>query len=388
MLTAPTPGLGAEAGFAVAVDGTTIVLGAPGENANTGAIYVIDCATLPCAAPLRVAPADVAAGDEFGSAVSISGGTLVATSPATNPGAAYIFVNDGSGWTQQAKLGTGTFGERFGHAAALSGDRLAIGADRASAGAGRVYVFERVGATWSADGPLSAADAHSGDAFGAAVALDSDTLLVGAPYVAAPGVSRYANGAAYAFVHDAGGWTQQAKLIAAPSGDGDLFGFAVAFDSDRAAIGAPYAEGSQGVAFVFARNAGVWTQQAELAASAGAVGDEFGWTVAFRGGDVLVGAPFSGQQADAACGNGYLFDGASLIESGGATIEAPIVDQLAGWAIAASGDRWIMSAPGHLVGSADHAGAAYWFDPTITLFHSGFDASGACNGAALAALAR
>lgn len=380
ILTSPTPTAGAEMAYAVGVDGTELAIGAPGEDAIAGAVYTVDCSTLPCAPPLRIAPADIVAGAAFGSSVDVSGNTLVATAPGPEPGAAYIFVSSGAGWSQQAKLtpSGGTSGERFGLSASLSGDRLAVGADQAGVGAGAVYVFVRSGTTWTQEARLTAADAVAHDAFGSSVSLDADTLLAGAPFKHASALGSYANGAAYVFTRDAGGWSQQAKLLPAASANGDLFGFAVDVAGDRAVIGVPYAASSQGAAYVFARSGTSWTQQAELTATGGVIGDEFGWSVAQNDNGILIGAPFVGQLAGAPCGGTYLFDGTVLGEVAGASIEAPVLDEMAGWAIATSGARWVTSAPGYGVGTDEHAGAAYWFDPLITVFHAGFDAPGAC----------
>jgi hypothetical protein len=383
ILMSPAPAAGAEVGYAVALDGTEIAIGAAGENANTGALYAVDCATWPCSTPLRIAPADSVANDEFGAAVSVSADTLVATAPGPEPGAAYVYVRNGSGWSEQARLtpSGGSPGERFGISASLSGDRLAVGADRADNGRGVVYVFVRSGTAWTQEARLSAADSALRDALGSSVALDADTLLTGAPVKRNGSPGSYANGAAYVFTREAGGWAQQAKLIPASGTNGDLFGFAVDLDGDRAVIGAPYAALAQGYAYAFARSGTVWSQQAQLAAAAGAAGDEFGWSVALGGDSILVGAPFTGQLANAACGGTYVFDGALLTESGTGSVEAPLLNEMAGWSIAASGTRWVGGAPGHDAGVDDHAGAAYWFDPTITLFHAGFDVNGACVGA-------
>jgi hypothetical protein len=383
VLQSPAPAAGAEVAYSSSVDGTQIAIGAPGEDAMAGAIYAVDCATLPCTTPLRIAPSDVVAGDLFGSAVDVSGDTLIATAAGPEPGAAYVFVRNGAGWSQQARLtpSGGSPGERFGISASLSGDSLAVGADRAGGKAGAVYVFVRSGTTWTQEARLTAADAVPLDAFGTSVSLDVDTLLSGAPMKRGPGLGTYANGAAYVFTRNAGAWTQQAKLTAAPSANGDAFGFAVDVAGDRAVIGAPYAASAQGFAYVFARSGTAWSQQAQLSATGAAVGDEFGWSVALGAETMLIGAPFTGQLAGAACGGNFMFDGSSLTEIGGASIEAPAPNELAGWSIAASGVRWLSSAPGHIVGTADHAGAAYWFDPIITIFHSGFDAPGACAAA-------
>jgi hypothetical protein len=380
VIVSPLASSGAEVAYGVGLDATTLALGAPGENDAAGAAYVVDCATLPCATPLRIAPAELVAGDAFGTALGVSGNTLVVTAAGALPGDAYVFVGDGVGWSQQAKLvpiGL-TNGERFGQSVSVSGDRVAIGAGRVGVnGAGAVYVFVRNGTAWTEEAKLTPSDGAPFDAFGTSIALDTDTLLVGAPMKAAATPGSYANGAVYAFTRDASGWSEQAKLTVSGV-NGDLFGYSVDVAGDRAVIGAPYATSAQGQAYVFTRTGAVWSQQAILTAAGGAAGDQLGWSVALGDDSVFVGAPFAGQFNGAACGASYVFDAASLNETGGATIEAPVAEELAGWSVAASGTRWVTSAPGHLVGAAVHAGAAYWFDPSITIFHSSFDALGAC----------
>jgi len=380
ILFGPTAIQGAELSYAIGVDATDVVLGAPGENSTAGAVYTIDCATLPCAAPVRIAPADIAADHAFGSAVGISGDTLVATAPGPEPGAAYVYVRVGADWSQQAKLtpSGGSSDEHFGASVSISGDRIAVGANRAANEAGAVYVFVRSGTSWVQEARLTAADALLRDALGSSVSLDADTLIAGAPIKRVGAVPNYANGAVYVFVRGGGGWTQQAKLVPTVVANGDLFGFAVDLAGDRAVIGAPYAAQARGNAYVFARSGTTWIQQAQLNAASGVAGDEFGWSVALGDDRVIVGAPFAGQLAGAACGANYQFDGAALTESGGGTVSAPELNELTGWAVAASGGRWASSAPGRIVDTSVHAGAAYWFDANITIFHSGFDLSAAC----------
>jgi hypothetical protein len=381
ILVSPTAMPGAEMAYAVSLDGTTIVVGAPGENTQIGAAYIVECATS-CAEPLRIAPADLSADDAFGTAVGISGDTLVATAPGPEPGTAYIFVRDAGGWSQQAKLTAsgGSSGERFGISASLSGDRVAIGADRAG-GSGAVYVFVRSGTDWIQEARVTAADPAPRDAFGISVSLDGDTLIAGAPFKRRASAGAYANGAAYVFVRQTGGWAQQSKLLPSSSANGDLFGFAVDVAGDRAIVGAPYAALARGTAFVFARDTATWSEQAQLTAATGAAGDEFGWSVALGDDKAVVGAPFAGQLIEAPCGANYVFEGPAFVESGAGAILQPLLNELNGWSVAASGARWVSSAPGHIVGTDEHAGAAYWYAAEGTIFKSGFETAalpGAC----------
>jgi hypothetical protein len=124
--------------------------------------------------------------------------------------------------------------------------------DNSASAAGAAYVFTRSGTTWSQQAYLKASNTEAGDLFGDSVAIDGDTVMVGAPYEAsnATGVdgnqgdnSAYAAGAAYVFTRSGTTWSQQAYLKASNTGAGDLFGYSVAIDGDTVVIGA-YGEAS------------------------------------------------------------------------------------------------------------------------------------------------
>ena len=94
---------------------------------------------------------------------------------------------------------------------------------------------------------------------------------------------------------------QAATLTNAAGVDGDLTGFSVAISGDGSAmvVGVPDADGGQGLAYVYTRGANGWqtaNQPAVLAASNGAAGDEFGYSVAVSqdGSVIAVGAPYAG----------------------------------------------------------------------------------------------
>ena len=121
---------------------------------------------------------------------------------AGNAGAVYVFVRDGTTWTQQAYLkasNTGIF-EYFGHSVAIDGDTLVVGAvyedsaatgvngdqsDNSAKDSGAAYVFVRDGTTWSQQAYLKASNTDAGDQFGTSVAVSGDTIVVGAWFEAA-----------------------------------------------------------------------------------------------------------------------------------------------------------------------------------------------------------
>ncbi len=304
----------------------------------------------------RLQGSNTESGDQFGIAVSISGDTLVVgakdeesnavgvngngdDNSALSSGAAYVFVRNGVSWTQQAYLKASNAEETdyFGWSVAISGDTVVIGApwedsnattvngdesnnDAPRSGAAYVFVRDSNGA-WAQQAYLKAANAGAGDRFGRAVAIDGDTIVVGAHEEAsnATGVngdgsnnSGYLNGAAYVFVRNGSSWSQQAYLKASNSGAGDHFGRAVAISGDTVVVGARWelsnatgvnGDGSDnsaykaGAAYVFVRNGSSWTQQAYLKASNTDANDEFGHTVAVNGDTVVVGADLEASNA-------------------------------------------------------------------------------------------
>ena len=100
---------------------------------------------------------------------------------------------------------------------------------------------------WSQQAYLKASNTEAGDNFGYAVAVDGDTVVVGAVGESsnATGVngdqtnnSAPAAGAAYVFTRTGGAWSQQAYLKASNTGANDYFGYAVAVDGDTVVVGA------------------------------------------------------------------------------------------------------------------------------------------------------
>ncbi len=106
-------------------------------------------------------------------------------------------------------------------------------------------------------------------------------------------------------------WTQQAEMVASDGATGDDFGYSVAVSGNTAVVGAPDKLVGpnifQGVAYVFVRSGSNWTQQAELAAFDGAAGDQFGYSVSISGDTVVIGAPFKGEGLSIIQGAAYIF---------------------------------------------------------------------------------
>ncbi|MFN0121582.1 MAG: putative Ig domain-containing protein [Blastocatellia bacterium] len=167
-------------------------------------------------------------------------------------------------------------------------------------------------------------------------------------------------------------FTLQRGMVASNAGTFELFGHAVALDGDTAVIGAPYDEGRRGAAYVFVRNGAGWTEQARLLGNDTAVDDYMGWSVAISGDTVLAGTLNGPGPASADQGAvyvytwlGYWFQQQILIASDGAA------GDIFGFAVAVSGDTVATSARGNDIETNTDQGAAYVFTspacPAITV---------------------
>jgi len=295
-LKAANAGAGDEFGSDIDIDQDTLIIGAPKES---------------------------------GSAFGVNGAN---DDLAPEAGAAYVFVRAGNSWTQQAYLKAinTESGDNFGTAVGISGDDAVVGAPEESSnatgvdgdpgnngknGSGAVYAYLRTGLNWANNAYLKASNSGAGDAFGSSVSIDTWTI-VGAPSEdgSSAGVDGPDNddlsqaGAVYVFTRD-GSWLQVAYLKASNPGDTDQFGVDVATQGTDVVVGAQQEDGgstgingptnelaaNSGAAYRFrllpGPGIGTWTQQAYLKAGNPEPGDRFGQSVALSLDVTLVGAP-------------------------------------------------------------------------------------------------
>ena len=299
-LSAHEGAIGDHFGGPVALSGGTALVGAWDKNHGTGAAYIFVRTGSGWTEQATLSAAGGSPGDWFGASVALVGDTALVGAPlAARAGAVYVFTRDGSRWTQEARLiaRDGAAGDWFGRAVALRDDIALVGAWYKQHHAGAAYVFVRHGSGWSQQAKLTARDGVAEDYFGTSVALSGNTALVGA-------VGKYdGNGAAYAFVRNGACWTQQALLTAGDGKLNDAFGTAVALSGETVLVGAGSANGNRGAAYVFVRAGSHWSQQARLTANDGVAFDWFGWTVALSDDTALIGAWYRHNRTGAA----YIF---------------------------------------------------------------------------------
>jgi hypothetical protein len=262
-------------GGSLDVDPTQMVVGAPGENAYSGAVYGFEKANGVWNQIARLQPADPTAqvGDGFGMAVALSGSILVVGAP-----------------NQDTDANGVNFKEN----------------------AGAVYVFQKTRSGWIQSQKLVASDRSSGDGFGYSVAVSNNTIVVGAIYHSTDAGSAnflISSGAVYVFEYGTSGWTQTRKLVASDRSINALFGAPLALSGGLLVVGsisgtdgsgANYKE-SAGAAYVFERGSSGWAQTQKLVTSDRAEFDRFGNSLALAGATLLVGAMY--HSSDAPGGN-------------------------------------------------------------------------------------
>jgi len=320
-LTSPTIRAENKFGSAVATFGSTAVIGSPFSSMSgpfDGSVYVYTGSGSTWTEQARLVPDDPANVDFNGWAVDISGDTIIEGSYGNNAagvdsGAAYIFARTGTTWAQQSKLvpADASTGDGIGYSVAVDGDTAVVSSvadDPLGTDSGSAYVFTRTGTSWTQQAKLVPSDGTSEDNFGTWVALDGDTLVVGA--AADDDGSAVEAGSAYVFSRAGTVWTEQAKLVAPAPSTGDQFGYGVAVAGDVVAVGAPFAETAgvgSGRMYVFRRTGTAWSLVAELSASDAAAGDRFGTAVATNGSSIVIGAPYDGA-AGTQRGSVYVFN--------------------------------------------------------------------------------
>jgi hypothetical protein len=351
-------------GVSVGVSGDTVVVGSWFDDniglGGKGSAYVFTrpdggwSGTLHQTA--RLTASDRQHGDTFGASVAIDGDTIVAGAPFDDfgdlwsaQGSVYVFVRPGGSWinmTEGAKLSAsdkGTY-DRLGNAVAISGDTVVAGAYLDTVGAntyqGSAYVFVRGGPGWfghqNETAKLTASNGVAGDTFGYSVAVDGDTVVAGAI------MRNGAKGAAYVFVEPDTGWASTSAFTAELSyfagAQVDRFGESVAVSGDTIVVGARYGAGpnhaDQGSAHVFVKQPGFgWSTSAHphltLAAADGSASDQFGSAVGISGKTVVVGAWGDQFGAGAFQGSAYVFDRQTTEEGLTAPVEVASLVQRA-----------------------------------------------------------
>ena len=288
-------------GWSVDIHGSTAIVGAPygrnKDNVKSGAVYIYVRNSGVWSFQAKLTPDDGKELGAFGSSVAIDDEIVVVGSDnMSEPGSAYVFVQDSAGWTQleKFKLQDSTSNDGFGYSVDVDKETVVVGAYKvevnSTTAAGSAYVFTKNGSEWDRQELLDP-NGKEKDEFGKSVAISGDTVIVGSP----------GDNDVYAHIftrNGAGDWELNEPLVGEGLDKYDQFGKSVAISGDIAIVGADrFGKKSDGTfhtfagcAYVFVRDNNAWDPAQILTASDGDGSDFFGFNVAISGDTVIAGA--------------------------------------------------------------------------------------------------
>lgn len=364
-LTSPNAQTDGYGGSSVSISGSLLAVGAPGEMAaglaGAGNAYVIDSAT---GVVTTLSSPNAQSGGDFGASIAISGTTVIVGAPgesvsgSVDAGRAYVFsATTGSLISTLTSANPQTSGE-FGDAVAISGSTAVVGAPgetaSSAAGAGNAYTFNAVSGAQLAT--LVSPNAQSGGSFGHAVAISGTVVAVGAPDETAAGDADA--GHAYSFNATTGAAGATLKS-GSPQTDGE-FGSAVAIGAGTIVVGAPHetASAETGAGHAYAFKASNGARIATFTSPNAQVSGDFGQAVAINGSTVVVGAPCESAGGYVCGGNVYTFVAKTGVPIDHFYSPNVVGDGFFADAVAISGADVLVGAP-HETATDTEAGHAY-----------------------------
>ena len=322
-------------GKAVDMCGDYAIVGAHGESVQgghgEGAAYIYHYNGSEWELQEWIYADDRQYGDHFGSSVAMTESHAVigaiyqdfgetVDDTVSQAGAAYVFSRGIVNWTQVDKL-TAVYRSpdaNFGECVDISGTRIIVGVpledmdadslDR-EMNAGAAYVYHKSGENWEFQKKLLASDRDAYDQFGCSVAIDGNTIAVGA-YMEDHDPddlnAKWQTGSAYVFGFNGSAWVQSQKIVASERWDWDNFGSAIDIEGDVIAVGAwkedhdslaaNYVTGA-GAVYIFEKS-GSWTETEKITEYYRREDDHFGSQVSLSGDVLLVGAVGNDLDAD------------------------------------------------------------------------------------------
>jgi hypothetical protein len=265
---------------------------------------------------VALTPPDGAEDGFFGESVAMAGDTIAveAFNSGTREGKVYVYVEPSTGWqdaTVTAELTVKGFKNFLAQPVAISPDGNTIVVDGIADGNFRysyVYLYEKPKGGWTnmtQTAALYIPDVDNG--FGAEIATDGNTVLVGA--TGCEGNGDFSPGAVFLYAEPAGGWTdmeQTGELVETDALGCDDFGSSLAINGNIAVVGRtgggftpPVAPGS---VYVFTEPADGWStigQTAILTAETPYLFSNLGGAVSLSGSTILAPATLSPTQSGA-----------------------------------------------------------------------------------------
>jgi len=387
-----------ELGISVAVDGDWMVVGQPGASTQSGSLANVGAALIyrkesgTWTYQTTLIPSYEAANSFFGAAVDIEdqgfgvvhvvvGAPGSDLSGVANSGAVFIFLHDpdsGMNWVDQVELSPDhpSDGGEFGAAVAIDDGSVFVGEPKADANYdgdnGIVHQLDAYLMGYTMVGWFGASDPSTGffkNTFGAALAIDNDLLVVGAPG------RDFNTGGAYVFGPSLDATWEEKAILGAQTMDPlivsqSALGTSVATDGTRIAVGAPFASfaGGPQTGAVLIFEGAPWAEIGRVEGTE--TNGQFGMSVAVAGDTLFVGAPNQEDSTSAETGLIHI-----LTQSGGGgpfgpswtgpTIESPFgvgstTEGLFGFSCAYDAGTLVVGAPAEDISDNGDGGSYHY----------------------------
>jgi hypothetical protein len=290
--------------YAVDISGDYALVGAyydDDNGSNSGSAYMLKRQGSQWVQSAKLLADNGAANDYFGNAVAISGDNAIIGAyyddlNFTNQGSAYIFQRDGSSWFQKANLiaSDSAANDYFGCSVDISGNYAIVGAkedDDSFPNTGSAYIFVRNGTTWSEQAKLTASDADTNDYFGFSVSISGDYAIVGAY---AKDLNTLTDvGAAFIFKRTGTSWSQTATLTPTDGSTSDNYGYQVSISGNYAIVSSKNDDDKgidAGSAYVYQSDGESWHFLIKLTSKNGQQEDIFGHAIDIHNNNIIIGA--------------------------------------------------------------------------------------------------
>jgi FG-GAP repeat/SprB repeat len=224
---------------------------------------------------------------------------------------------------------------------------------------------------------FSSPEAAAYDAFGGSIAMQDQTMVVGAHEKSTN------RGSVYIFKRTnylaTGGWTYESTLVQPTSLQYSNFGRSVAIDGDYVVVGQPGDSGAniQGRAHVYIRGTdNIWTLQTTLETTTTLVSyQHFGYSVSISGDYIIVGCPRWSRVTPSAinqCGTAIVFfrDGSTWSQQAQLMSETPIASGQMGYAVSIDGTTALVGEPNGVGDGGLITGSAFSYTRTGTTWSS------------------
>lgn len=225
----------------------------------------------------------------------ITGAQLANTPSKSWAGSAYIFENSGGVWTQKAKFEAGDADNNdfFGTSVSIKGNFAVVGVpndDGAGADEGSVYLYKHNPGppdAWVFDRKILGTLPAANDNYGKSVAITADYLVIGCP-------GRSSSTGYIAIRRFSDNWLSELTFMHPNNQPGAQFGYSVAINSFTIVAGAPgetvNSLANRGRVYSY-YNFGFWQYNGDITLPSSVAGERFGSSVSFANGYLIAGSP-------------------------------------------------------------------------------------------------